>query len=89
MTIIPTQVDTGQVDASGNKIYETMDLEAGALPVSTVDVRIVNGKYVPCVSCHWFSVCVVPLGSALLNINKDAIRRVFKCIDFTSKTSVV
>lgn len=30
----------------------------------TVTVRIINGLYVPCKSCHWYSTCVVPRGKA-------------------------
>lgn len=34
----------------------------GVLP-QTVKVKIIKGKYYPCISCAWFSVCVVPKGN--------------------------
>lgn len=30
-----------------------------------VNVRIIGGNFIPCRSCHWFSVCVVPKGQHL------------------------
>ena len=42
-----------------------MPQEAHAPPgktvyVSTVNVRIINSRYVPCTACHWYNVCAVP-----------------------------
>jgi hypothetical protein len=57
----------------------------GDLETSTVDVRIVNGAYKPCDQCHWYSVCIVPLGNHAENIKSENGRSVYQCIDYTSK----
>ena len=33
--------------------------------INEVDVKIIGGVYVPCRSCHWRNVCVVPRGQML------------------------
>lgn len=58
---------------------------SGVLSVNTVDVRIVNGTYRPCNTCHWYSACVVPKGACLQNINLDAVRNLFQCQDYTAR----
>lgn len=59
---------------------------AGALP-QTVEVRIVRGKFVPCMGCHWFNVCVVPRGRNLQSIRTPEIRNYYQCSDFIAKTA--
>ena len=56
----------------------------GALP-QTVEVRIVRGKFIPCFSCHWFNVCVVPKGQHFIPGRREEIRNYYNCIDYISK----
>lgn len=75
-------------DNDGNLIYwdyEIITTPDGVLAVSTVSVRIVNGIYRPCNQCHWYRECVVPRGAHLQNVRHDAVRIVYKCLEFTSK----
>jgi len=55
------------------------------LPPQTVSVRIVNGKFMPCQSCHWRGVCVVPLGNHFQSYCKDAVREYYQCEDYINK----
>ena len=57
----------------------------GALP-QTVEVRIVNGKFLPCEQCHWRSVCVVPRGKYQANYSRAVSRNIYQCQDFLDKT---
>jgi hypothetical protein len=63
---------------------------------SEVDVKIVNGRYVPCKICHWYNQCVIPKRGSLnwsqsfhqhdtqRSFTANATgRAVYKCIDFT------
>jgi hypothetical protein len=59
---------------------------SGALYVATVPVSIINGVYLPCKHCHWFSVCVVPNGRSLSNVNTAYSREIYKCEEYTSRT---
>ena len=58
---------------------------ADLLPPQTVPVRIVNGKFMPCQSCHWYSVCIVPLGNHYPRSESDAVREYYKCEDYINK----
>jgi len=51
----------------------------------TVSVRIVRGKYIPCTSCRWFSICVVPRGNFLPSYSKQPIREYYQCEDFIGR----
>jgi len=64
----------------------------------TVDVRIIRGRYVPCIGCHWYGVCAVPestcfpkykeyFGSDDIHYhNNDGLsagRSIFTCLEYT------
>ena len=60
--------------------------------VSTVEVKIINGRYTPCTSCRWARQCVIPnSGLTHSSINYlqeskvDSIKTVFTCKEFTIK----
>lgn len=55
------------------------------LKVSTVMVRIINGKMIPCNSCYWFNQCLIPQGRHLANINQPPSIDYYKCEEYTSK----
>ena len=62
-----------------------------------VSVRIINGKWQPCFSCHWFGVCVVPklrtqvsrgyYGSAGIPYNNsyEAGQVMYQCMDYIGR----
>ena len=58
----------------------------GALP-QTVEVRIVNGKFIPCHACHWYSVCLVPKGKHMATVRQAAIRNYYQCADYIARTA--
>jgi len=66
---------------------------------SQVNVRIVKGTYIPCKSCHWYGVCIVPKGRMLGKFkeyfgsndihynNNDGLyagRSVYTCLEYTT-----
>jgi hypothetical protein len=51
-------------------------------PPQTVNVRIINGKYRPCDTCRWFSICVVPRGRSLSTYWRQPIREYYQCEDY-------
>ena len=55
------------------------------LKVSTVMVRIVNGKMIPCNTCYWFNQCIVPQDRFHQNINQLPSRDYYKCEEYTSR----
>lgn len=67
---------------------------SGLFDISTVEVRVIHGVYIPCKSCHWFSTCVVPkgkylpphnsfLGSYASDFSPQVSRRIFQCQEYT------
>ena len=50
---------------------------------TTVELRIINGEWIPCKQCKWFSTCVVPRPKHLRNVKKSSIRVVGKCEEYT------
>ena len=65
--------------------------------ISEVDVKIMNGQYWPCKSCHWYNVCTVPQSNYLPKLKEfrgtnDIFYRevsanfgdiVYKCLEYT------
>lgn len=49
----------------------------------TVEVRIVNGVFLPCRSCHYYGECTVPMGNHFPRSESFAIRVYYQCEDFT------
>lgn len=55
--------------------------------VSTVDVKIINGRYSPCTICRWWTQCIIPK-RGLVNRTRSYgpdIKTVFRCVEFTIK----
>ena len=66
----------------------------------TVDIRIIKGRYIPCRTCHWFGVCIVPKGNFLPKFREyfgsddiryndnDGVyagRTIYHCLEYTIK----
>ena len=54
-------------------------------PPSTVMVRKIRSKFVPCDQCKWFTVCVVPKKSFLPKVGTPASRNYYRCEDYSPK----
>jgi len=52
------------------------------LPSQTVPVRIINGVFVPCRSCHYYSSCIVPRSKYNPKSESFAIREYYQCEDY-------
>ena len=55
--------------------------------MSTVDVKIYDGKYIPCIACKYFSSCVVPKPQHYKSIRNTRTRIIYRCEDFTSRNT--
>ena len=60
--------------------------------VSTVDVKIVNGRYSPCTMCRWWTQCIIPkrgLTNSTLSYMQGSkvtsLKTIFTCTEFTIK----
>jgi len=44
-----------------------------------LEIRMVRGQYLPCVSCRYFSTCDVPRSRHLRNVKQPVIRNITWC----------
>ena len=53
--------------------------------MSTVQVRVIGTRWIPCETCKWFTNCVVPKGRHLKKSGRVAVKIVYECKDYTKR----